>query len=98
MEQIAEVPRRLDRQALEPLVSIENLRVEYETDGGIVVAVDDVTFTIIPGETAAFGMYVAVLTTEPTVGGGGPAVPTVRRTVAISTESTALGDVTWISP
>ena len=51
MEQIAEVPRRLDRQAPEPLVSIENLRVEFETDGGIVVAVDDVTFTINPGET-----------------------------------------------
>jgi peptide/nickel transport system ATP-binding protein len=51
MEQIAEVPRRLDRQAPQPLVSIENLRVEFETDGGIVVAVDDVTFTINPGET-----------------------------------------------
>ncbi len=51
MEQIAEVPRRLDRQAPEPLVSIENLRVEFETDGGIVIAVDDVTFTINPGET-----------------------------------------------
>ncbi len=51
MEQIAEVPRRLVRQALEPLVSIENLRVEFETDGGIVIAVDDVTFTINPGET-----------------------------------------------
>ena len=36
---------------LQPLVSIENLRVEFETDGGIVVAVDDVTFTINPGET-----------------------------------------------
>ncbi len=51
MEQIAEVPRRLDPQAARPLVSIENLRVEFETDGGIVVAVDDVTFTINPGET-----------------------------------------------
>ncbi len=46
-----QVPRRLDRQAPEPLVSIENLRVEFETDGGIVIAVDDVTFTINPGET-----------------------------------------------
>jgi len=51
MEQIAQVSRRLDRQAPQPLVSIENLRVEFETDGGIVVAVDDVTFTINPGET-----------------------------------------------
>jgi ABC-type glutathione transport system ATPase component len=33
------------------LVSIENLRVEFETDRGIVVGVDDVTFTINPGET-----------------------------------------------
>ena len=48
---LREVPRRLDSQALEPLVSIENLRVEFETDGGIVVGVDDVTFTINPGET-----------------------------------------------
>jgi ABC-type glutathione transport system ATPase component len=51
VEQIAQIPRRLDRQAPQPLVSIENLRVEFETDGGIVVAVDDVTFTINPGET-----------------------------------------------
>ncbi len=33
------------------LVSIENLRVEFETDGGTVVGVDDVTFSIKPGET-----------------------------------------------
>ena len=35
----------------QPLVSIENLRVEFDTDGGTVVGVDDVTFTINPGET-----------------------------------------------
>src|SRR6516164_11096801 len=51
MEQIAQIPSRVDRQARQPLVSIEKLRVEFETDGGIVVAVDDVTFTINPGET-----------------------------------------------
>jgi ABC-type glutathione transport system ATPase component len=51
MEQIAQVLRPSNGQALEPLVSIENLRVEFETDGGIVIAVDDVTFTINPGET-----------------------------------------------
>jgi ABC-type glutathione transport system ATPase component len=51
MEQIAQVLRQPDSQVPQPLVSIENLRVEFETDGGIVVAVDDVTFTINPGET-----------------------------------------------
>jgi ABC-type glutathione transport system ATPase component len=51
MEQIAQVLREPDSQAPQPLVSIENLRVEFETDGGIVVGVDDVTFTINPGET-----------------------------------------------
>ena len=51
MEQIAQVLRQPDRQAPQPLVSIENLKVEFETDGGIVVGVDDVTFTINPGET-----------------------------------------------
>jgi ABC-type glutathione transport system ATPase component len=51
MEQIAQVLRQPDSQAPQPLVSIENLRVEFETDGGIVVGVDDVTFTINPGET-----------------------------------------------
>ena len=35
----------------ETLVSIENLRVEFDTDGGTIVGVDDVTFSIKPGET-----------------------------------------------
>ena len=35
----------------QPLVSIENLRVEFDTDGGTVVGVDDVTFSIMPRET-----------------------------------------------
>ncbi len=51
MEQIAQALRQPDSQAPQPLASIENLRVEFETDGGIVVGVDDVTFTIDPGET-----------------------------------------------
>ncbi|MDO5647842.1 ABC transporter ATP-binding protein [Paracoccus sp. (in: a-proteobacteria)] len=33
-----------------PLVSINNLRVEFETNDGIVVGVKDVSFTIKPGE------------------------------------------------
>ncbi|MFU8825297.1 ABC transporter ATP-binding protein [Yoonia sp.] len=33
------------------LVSVEHLRVEFATDGGTVVAVQDVSFTIQPGET-----------------------------------------------
>ena len=44
----------LDRgsyQTSEALVSIENLRVEFDTDGGVVVGVEDVTFSIMPRET-----------------------------------------------
>jgi peptide/nickel transport system ATP-binding protein/glutathione transport system ATP-binding protein len=44
----------LDRgsyQTAEALVSIENLRVEFDTDGGVVVGVEDVTFSIMPRET-----------------------------------------------
>src|SRR3984893_19582906 len=53
MDQMTQVPRQPGTLAevLQPLVSIENLRVEFETDGGTVVGVDDVTFTINPGET-----------------------------------------------
>jgi len=50
---MTQVPRQPGTPAdlPQPLVSIENLRVEFETDGGTVVAVDDVTFRIDPGET-----------------------------------------------
>ncbi len=34
-----------------PIVSIENLRVEFDTGAGPTVAVEDVSFTIDPGET-----------------------------------------------
>src|SRR5580658_7764155 len=40
-----------DGQTLQPLVAVENLRVEFKTDGGTIVAVDDVSFAIDPGET-----------------------------------------------
>ena len=34
-----------------PLVSIENLRVEFDTNAGTVIGVEDVSFYIDPGET-----------------------------------------------
>ncbi len=35
----------------QPLVSFENLRVEFQTNAGVVVGVEDVSFHINPGET-----------------------------------------------
>jgi peptide/nickel transport system ATP-binding protein len=35
---------------IEPLLKVENLRIELPTRGGILVAVDDVSFDIAPGE------------------------------------------------
>ena len=34
----------------EPILSIEHLRIEFDTRRGILVAVDDVSFDILPGE------------------------------------------------
>jgi ABC-type glutathione transport system ATPase component len=34
-----------------PLVTVDDLRVEFKTDGGTIVAVDGVSFSIDPGET-----------------------------------------------
>jgi ABC-type glutathione transport system ATPase component len=36
---------------LKPIVAIDNLRVEFPTDGGTVIGVNDVSFAIRPGET-----------------------------------------------
>ena len=33
-----------------PLVAVDGLRVEFKTDGGTIVAVDGVSFSIDPGE------------------------------------------------
>ena len=35
----------------EPVLSIKNLAVEFDTDDGIVHAVDDITYDVLPGET-----------------------------------------------
>jgi len=40
-----------DQPQERPLVSIQNLRVEFETNDGIVVGVEDISFEIKPGET-----------------------------------------------
>ncbi len=36
---------------LKPIVAIDSLRVEFLTDGGTVIGVNDVSFSIQPGET-----------------------------------------------
>src|SRR5271154_4643418 len=51
IEERVAVLGRGNARASEPLVSIENLRVEFDTDGGVIVGVEDVTFSIMPRET-----------------------------------------------
>jgi glutathione transport system ATP-binding protein len=41
----------LDQPIARPIAQIENLRVEFQTKDGMVVGVEDVSFTINPGET-----------------------------------------------
>ena len=41
----------LDQPSSQPIATIENLRVEFQTKDGTVVGVEDVSFTIAPGET-----------------------------------------------
>lgn len=40
-------------EIVEPLLDVRNLRTEFETDGGTVRAVDDASFSIMPGERIA---------------------------------------------
>ena len=35
----------------DPVISIENLQVQFETDGDTIIAVNDATFKVHPGET-----------------------------------------------
>ncbi|MBE9544916.1 MAG: methionine ABC transporter ATP-binding protein, partial [Proteobacteria bacterium] len=35
---------------VEPILSVEHLRIEFDTRRGILIAVDDVSFDILPGE------------------------------------------------
>ena len=42
---------QLDTQIDTPVISLDHLRVEFETDGGTVVAVNDISFKVFPGET-----------------------------------------------
>jgi hypothetical protein len=45
---------RLPNGSSQPLLSIENLRVEFKTDRGTIVGVDDVTFTVNPARWSAW--------------------------------------------
>jgi ABC-type glutathione transport system ATPase component len=44
-------PTAVKSDAAPPIVSIEKLHVEFETDGGTVAGVEDVSFLVMPGET-----------------------------------------------
>jgi ABC-type glutathione transport system ATPase component len=51
MSSTAEPLLALQDDARRPLVAVDGLRVEFKTDGGTIVAVDGVSFSIDPGET-----------------------------------------------
>ena len=34
----------------EPILNVEHLRIEFDTRRGILVAVDDISFNVLPGE------------------------------------------------
>jgi ABC-type glutathione transport system ATPase component len=51
MSSTAERPLASQDDTGRPLLAVENLRVEFRTDGASIVAVDGVSFSIDPGET-----------------------------------------------
>ena len=51
MSSTAEPLLALQDDARRPLVAVDGLRVEFKTDGGTIVAVDGISFSIDPGET-----------------------------------------------
>ena len=51
MSSAAEPLLGLQSDARRPLVAVDDLRVEFKTDGETIVAVDGVSFSIDPGET-----------------------------------------------
>src|ERR1700761_3265315 len=75
-------------EAREALVSVEHLRVEFGADDAMVVGVDDVSFSISPGETlcvvgeSGSGKSVTSLSLMRLVEFGGGRIATGRMTFA----------------
>lgn len=38
------------KKMTEPILKVEQLRIEFDTRRGILVAVDDISFNVMPGE------------------------------------------------